>query len=518
MKIGNPFKATMVNQDATLDQIQHTFKGKQTLELKDGMLRAQSRSLVHEIKLRLGLDSAKARENTLHFRRTQALHLVEDKVAEALGAPYVVMGRHSVSGKAIAQIKQTAIETMPASDLRQEVQQEYLKPRLLELLAGAPHPPKDLEKAAARATQAVLMAAADIDVGKGTVQAQALTLPELLDLATETCQKKGSALRADELVALHQKRQMSASPELRYQALERGVKEEIKQTNTRSPSDPPFRGNPPELLAVYYGNEKDMRASGALDRLMKTLCPPSDELKKGTKQELMPKFADNLKRLVDQPAAMTRLVSTLPEEFCVSVAAGLEMIDRDGVLTEEKKQAMKTAFASNILALRLLSPELIGTSVPASAALQSLVAEKSPSLPDYMKLIDAIAARGKGCPTYTREMAAEAARSHLTQMTDQGRADFANSLPQETCDQVARLLNDAEKTAQSRGQKVSDAVRAAVYIHDVADLLEAAGAFGQDDVEVDASRRAIMPDNTTAFQAYAKLVEAVAARGQVSDA
>jgi hypothetical protein len=394
MKIRNPFKAKNISEHASLADIQSTFKGSKTLEVKNGVLQAQTRSLVHELKLKLGLDSAKARESVREFRRTSAVLLINEKIADSLELPSVASQRTSISGKHIEAA-------------RQQAEVDFHRPHILAALQSTTLPPHQHDRYASLLAKVVMAAAAEIrEAGQGAPGSD-LNLAQALDLGLETIRSRGVSMDKTDMINLHQNRQVAASPALRLQFLTRGIQNQSEATRIRK--DPPFRSNAGAMAAVYYANLVEMRSTGAMRLLMDAICPSVQDMTAGRKADLIPMFADRLHQLADDAQQVSALVERLPEHFCVSVAVGLHLIHADEALNDEQKTDMADALASNLLSLRLLNPELSSINAQASAAFQAVATPKAPSFADYMKLIHAVAARGATFDSYRQATQGEAA-------------------------------------------------------------------------------------------------------------
>lgn len=510
MKISNPFRTKAISENASLEQIQKTFKGSQTLEVKNGMLKAQTRSLVHELKLSLGLESARARETSRQFRRNEAIFLITEKIAESLNVESVVVELPSISGKAIGQVKQLALESAAASRLPPAVQMDYLKPRIVAALKDTSVPASDRERKAQLLAKAAMDAVAQISLdGQGSFGTD-LTLPETLDLALKTIATDGTNAGKAQVLSLHHKQQVAASPELRLQALTEGVKSAVKDASN---GNPPFRGSYPAMASVWFSNQQEMGTSGGLQALTAAIVPSAKELQKRPQADHVGMVADRLNQLTTDPKKLAALVDQLPEHYCVSVAAGFNLIEQDASITATQKQALKDGFASNALALRLISPELRNAGATSAAvAFQKAAAPKAASFPDYMTLLNAIADRGRTSETYQSHAASQAVQSDLIRMSNDDRAAIVDRQSRETCTQVASIIDTAKATATEQKRPLSEASYKTLLIYPVADVLAQAGVFGEDNI--DATLDAIRSGSPEAFEAYTKLVEDIAAQGR----
>lgn len=515
MKISNPFKPKTVAADASLEVLQKAFKSGRTLEIKNGSFKETGSHLVEELKAKLGIGSARMNVVMREFRQSEALCAIEDKIASELDSPAVTSGKASISGKGIQQLKMTILENTAASRLPEKIQMEYLQPKLEKFLSQLKAPPENPKDMATALAKSVMKAVAQLQNDPGQLDSYKLGLPETLNLAFEGFNTLGSATATDPrlLKNLYTRQKVAADPALRLHSLTQGVHAEIKKASSQqSAMDTAFRGNSESMMAVYHSNQKEMLATGSTQRLMDALCPIDAGKPSRTEETLSDQFKKNLHNLVTDTARMKALVSTLPEDYCVSVAAGANLIDTHPDLSAEQKTAMKDAFYCNMLALRVINPNLMKQSVTASAAFQSIAKPNSPVFGDYARLMDTIAARGRSFDSHREHAAIQSAQTRLVAMTAEQRQDLVKWLPEEVCSEIAAVVGNLESTAASMNQDVSDEARTATYVNAVGDLLAGAGAFGSDPLEVEAARAAIASPDPDVSNAYAKLVEAVVAR------
>lgn len=183
MKISNPFKAKTVAQDASLEKLQKTFKNDQKLELKNGVFKAQTSGLLHELKLLLGVKSAVDKEAVIDQRRAAASTAIYEKVGASLANPNLAAPEDgSMSGKQIRQLRTNLLENKPAITFTYQAQSDYLQPQFMKLLESESLPLAAREQLASALTECSIAAAAELTRLAAQNNASSVSLPDALRL------------------------------------------------------------------------------------------------------------------------------------------------------------------------------------------------------------------------------------------------------------------------------------------------------------------------------------------------